>query len=33
MEVPGQPDEAFDVIAFGGGPHRPYMRFVGGRPN
>jgi hypothetical protein len=32
MEVPGQPDETYDVIAFGDFPHRPFMRFQGGRP-
>jgi hypothetical protein len=32
MEVPGQPDETYDVIAFGdGGVRRVYMRFRGSR--
>lgn len=29
MEVPGQPAETYNVIAFGDGPHRPFMRFTG----
>jgi hypothetical protein len=29
MEVPGQPADTYDVIAFGAGPHRPFMRFTG----
>lgn len=32
MEVPGQVPDTYDVIAFGDGPHRPFMRFVGSRP-
>ncbi|WP_270939168.1 DUF411 domain-containing protein [Falsiroseomonas oryzae] len=32
MEVPGAAPEAYDVIAFGTGPHRVFMRFVGGDP-
>ncbi|MBX9700683.1 MAG: DUF411 domain-containing protein [Acetobacteraceae bacterium] len=32
MEVPGQAPDTYDVIAFGDGPHRPFMRFVGSRP-
>lgn len=32
MEVPGAAAEEFDVIAFGAGPHRPWMRFRGEVP-
>jgi hypothetical protein len=32
MEVPGAPVDAYDVIAFGSGPHRPFMRFRGPHP-
>lgn len=32
MEVPGAADETYDVVAFGDGPHRTFMRFVGARP-
>lgn len=33
MEVPGQPDEVYDVIAFdAAGRHASYMRFRGGEP-
>ena len=32
MEVPGQSPDSYDVIAFGAGPHRPFMRFRGGVP-
>jgi len=32
MEVPGQPADTYDVIAFGEGPHRPFMRFIGNVP-
>jgi hypothetical protein len=32
MEVPGAPVDSYDVIAFGSGPHRPFMRFNGSRP-
>lgn len=32
MEVPGTPPDTYDVIAFGDGPHRPFMRFHGGEP-
>jgi hypothetical protein len=32
MEVPGRAPDAYDVIAFGSDPHRPYMRFIGGQP-
>jgi len=32
MEMPGQPEDSYDVIAFGDGPHRPFMRFHGARP-
>jgi hypothetical protein len=32
MEVPGAPVDSYDVIAFGSGPHRSFMRFNGGRP-
>jgi hypothetical protein len=32
MEVPGQPEDSYEVIAFGEGPHRPFMRFEGARP-
>jgi hypothetical protein len=32
MEVPGQPEDSYDVIAFGEGPHQPFMRFEGARP-
>lgn len=32
MEVPGQPEDRYDVIAFADGtPHRIFMRFHGGR--
>ncbi len=32
MEVPGQPDDTYEVIAFDGGEgRRPFMRFSGGR--
>lgn len=32
MEVPGQPEDAYDVIAFADrAPHRVFMRFRGGR--
>jgi hypothetical protein len=33
MEVPGRTPETYDVIAFGDGPHRPFMRFTGGLPS
>ncbi len=29
MEVPGAPADSYDVLAFGTGPHRPFMRFNG----
>lgn len=32
MEVPGAPVDSYDVIAFGTGPHRPFMRFNGPHP-
>ncbi|WPB83733.1 DUF411 domain-containing protein [Sediminicoccus rosea] len=32
MEVPGAPVDSYDVIAFGSGPHRPFMRFNGPNP-
>lgn len=32
MEVPGMEPETYDVIAFGAGPHRVFMRFRGGVP-
>jgi hypothetical protein len=32
MEVPGAPVDSYDVIAFGSGAHRPFMRFHGSRP-
>jgi len=32
MEVPGQAADTYDVIAFGEGPHRPFMRFTGNVP-
>lgn len=33
MEVPGQPDEVYDVIAFdAAGRHTTFMRFRGGEP-
>lgn len=33
MEVPGQPDEVYDVISFNtAGRHATYMRFRGGEP-
>jgi hypothetical protein len=32
MEVPGAPVDSYDVIAFGSGPHRPFMRFNGSHP-
>jgi hypothetical protein len=32
MEVPGQPEDTYDVIAFAdGAAHRVFMRFRGGR--
>ncbi|WP_343896621.1 DUF411 domain-containing protein [Craurococcus roseus] len=32
MEVPGRPEDAYDVIAFSvDAPHRVFMRFRGGR--
>jgi hypothetical protein len=33
MEVPGQAAETYDVVAFGDGPHRAFMRFTGGNPH
>lgn len=32
MEMPGGRVDTYDVIAFGSGPHRPFMRFTGSRP-
>lgn len=32
MEVPGVPVDSYDVIAFGSGSHRPFMRFNGPHP-
>jgi hypothetical protein len=32
MEVPGTAPDSYDVIAFGAGPHRPFMRFHGANP-
>lgn len=32
MEVPGQAPDTYDVVAFGEGPHRRFMRFRGGEP-
>jgi len=32
MEVPGARVDSYDVIAFGGDPHRPFMRFNGPSP-
>ncbi|WP_137127574.1 DUF411 domain-containing protein [Roseomonas sp. HF4] len=32
MEVPGAPVDSYDVIAFGSGPHRSFMRFNGSQP-
>lgn len=32
MEVPGRAPDTYDVIAFGDGPHRPFMRFTGSQP-
>lgn len=32
MEVPGAAPDSYDVIAFGSGAHRPYMRFNGPNP-
>ncbi|HEV7264121.1 MAG TPA: DUF411 domain-containing protein [Falsiroseomonas sp.] len=33
MEVPGQPPDTYDVIAWrADGTHRPFMRFVGAQP-
>lgn len=32
MRVPGVPVDSYDVIAFGSGPHRPFMRFNGAHP-
>ncbi|MBL6080809.1 DUF411 domain-containing protein [Belnapia sp. T18] len=33
MEIPSEPDDTYDVVAFddGGGGHRVFMRFRGGR--
>lgn len=30
MEVPGEAPDTYDVVAFGTGPHRAFMRFRGG---
>ncbi|MCU0983623.1 MAG: DUF411 domain-containing protein [Acetobacteraceae bacterium] len=30
MEVPGEAPDSYDVVAFGDGPHRAFMRFRGG---
>lgn len=32
MEVPGAAPDTYDVVAFGAGGHRPFMRFTGSRP-
>lgn len=32
MEVPGAAPDTYEVIAFGAGPHRPFMRFRGAEP-
>ncbi len=32
MEVPGEAPDTYDVIAFGEGSYRPFMRFRGGEP-
>ncbi|PWS34098.1 metal-binding protein [Falsiroseomonas bella] len=32
MEVPGREPDTYDVIAFGTGPHRAFMRFRGTEP-
>jgi len=32
MEVPGTAPDSYDVMAFGAGPHRPFMRFNGADP-
>jgi hypothetical protein len=32
MEVPGAPVDSYDVIAFGSGPHRSFVRFNGSNP-
>jgi hypothetical protein len=33
MEVPGQPPDTYDVVAWrADGSHRPFMRFVGAQP-
>lgn len=32
MEVPGTPPDTYDVVAFGEGGHRSFMRFRGGAP-
>lgn len=32
MEAPGETPDTYDVIAFGEGPHRAFMRFRGGEP-
>ena len=31
MEVPGRPEDAYDVVAFGASAHRVFMRFRGAR--
>lgn len=32
MEVPGEPPDTYEVIAFGDGAHRTFMQFRGGEP-
>ncbi len=32
MEVPGQPNERYDVIGFGGGANKVFMSFRGATP-
>ncbi|PWS34359.1 metal-binding protein [Falsiroseomonas bella] len=32
MEVPGRAPDTYDLVAFGEGPHRTFMRFRGGEP-
>jgi hypothetical protein len=32
MEVSGEAPDTYDVVAFGAGPHRSFMRFRGGEP-
>ena len=32
MEVPGEAPDTYEVVTFGAGPHRVFMRFRGGEP-